>query len=379
MQDRYAGDCGDYAKVKILNAFKDWGLTVGVNWYKVSDLGFEKKTDGSFKQADGKHRFYDDVNSIADLEKKLPGMVFFDEEVPVEGRSEWHQRAREALKDCKVVFLDPDNGIRCKSVGKTSKRSVKYVLHDEIKDYLADGKTVIVYNHRCRKKETKYFKDIYDLLLKEGLDIEAEDIGIITFRKGTTRDFLIFNIKNKNWEHFTEVRFKLATLLDDEDTWKTGVLSYYLDRYDNSLKVRDAVEPTKYYLIRDRIIGKRENGCDDYLLKDGKWVDDEKHVIGDHLIGYDPDPFYGIGNMEIMDEIKEISKEDAIKRVINVTMDSRKWNHMIRMVNDNDPRSKAEKEFLEEEMTIFDNMKAELAEMRRENPRAAFWPVETDW
>ncbi len=76
MQDRYAGDCGDYAKVKILNAFNDWGLTVGVNWYKVSELDFEKKTDGSFKQADGKHRFYDDVNSIADLEKKLPGMFF---------------------------------------------------------------------------------------------------------------------------------------------------------------------------------------------------------------------------------------------------------------------------------------------------------------
>jgi len=226
MQDRYVGDCGDYAKVKILNAFKDWGLTVGVNWYKVSDLGFEKKADGSFKQDDGKYRVYDDVHSIADLEKKLPDMVFFDEEVPVEGREEWHQRAREALKDCKVVFLDPDNGIRCKSVGKTSKRSVKYVLHDEIKDYLADGKTVIVYNHRCRKKETKYFKDIYDLLQKEGVDVDARDIGVITYKKGTTRDFLVFTTKNKNWDYFINVKLKSATFFDDSSDWEIGKLFY---------------------------------------------------------------------------------------------------------------------------------------------------------
>ena len=58
---------------------------------------------------------------------------------------------------------------------------------------------------------------------------------------------------------------------------------------------------------------------------------------------------------------------------------SRQWNLMIRMANEGDPREKAERFFTEEEMELFDSMVAELAEMRKEHPGAAFWPVETDW
>ena len=60
-------------------------------------------------------------------------------------------------------------------------------------------------------------------------------------------------------------------------------------------------------------------------------------------------------------------------------MTSRQWNHMISMVNLGRPRSEAEKDFTEEEMKIFDSMTAELAEMRKTDPKAAFWPVESDW
>ena len=52
---------------------------------------------------------------------------------------------------------------------------------------------------------------------------------------------------------------------------------------------------------------------------------------------------------------------------------------MISMVNLGRPRSEAEKDFTEEEMKIFDSMTAELAEMRKTDPKAAFWPVESDW
>ncbi len=52
---------------------------------------------------------------------------------------------------------------------------------------------------------------------------------------------------------------------------------------------------------------------------------------------------------------------------------------MISMVNYGRPRSEAEKYFNEEEMKIFDSMTEQLAEMRKENPKAAFWPVESDW
>lgn len=58
---------------------------------------------------------------------------------------------------------------------------------------------------------------------------------------------------------------------------------------------------------------------------------------------------------------------------------SRQWNRVIRMANENRPREEAIKLLTEEELEQFDSAVAELAEMRKEHPGAAFWPVETDW
>ena len=55
MQDRYAGDIGDYGKIALLKALQVQGLSIGVNWYKTEALAVEKKADGSFKQEDGKY------------------------------------------------------------------------------------------------------------------------------------------------------------------------------------------------------------------------------------------------------------------------------------------------------------------------------------
>lgn len=69
---------------------------------------------------------------------------------------------------------------------------------------------------------------------------------------------------------------------------------------------------TVYYLIRERRLGKKED--DGYFLyKDRNWVPDVRNVILDHLMGYDPndDTPYGFGSLSIMDEIEEISEEEA--------------------------------------------------------------------
>lgn len=68
-----------------------------------------------------------------------------------------------------------------------------------------------------------------------------------------------------------------------------------------------------YYLIRERRLGKAQE--DGYFLYDnGEWVADERNVIRDHLMGYDPndDTPYGFGSLSIMDEIEEITEEEAI-------------------------------------------------------------------
>ena len=48
------------------------------------------------------------------------------------------------------------------------------------------------------------------------------------------------------------------------------------------------------------------------------------------------------------------------------------------MINDGDPREVAEKHFSPEEMKVYDRMFDELAELRKNNPNAAFSPVESD-
>ena len=58
---------------------------------------------------------------------------------------------------------------------------------------------------------------------------------------------------------------------------------------------------------------------------------------------------------------------------------SRQWNLVLRMANDNRPREDAEKILNKDELELYDSAVAELAEMRKDHPGAAFWPVETDW
>ena len=54
MQDRYAGDIGDYGKIGLLKALQTQGLSVGVNWYRVEPMDTDKQEDGTYKQEDGK-------------------------------------------------------------------------------------------------------------------------------------------------------------------------------------------------------------------------------------------------------------------------------------------------------------------------------------
>ncbi len=73
-------------------------------------------------------------------------------------------------------------------------------------------------------------------------------------------------------------------------------------------------EQTRYYLILGRRVGKKDGGKY-FILRDGAWEQDDNNEIMDRLMGYDPsEPLespYGIGNTDIMDEIEEISYEQA--------------------------------------------------------------------
>lgn len=210
MQDRYAGDIGDYGKIGLLRALQTHGLSVGINWYRVDPLEVEKKTDGTFKQDDGKYLIPDalkicDENlaniltgiaqsndrSIEALEQAdlVPGARYYHEHLTVVQRAKWHEQAMKKLKDSDIVFVDPDNGMLVKSVGKRSARSVKYTFYEEVRDYIQRGQSVLIYNHRSRKPEEKYFRDICSKL-QEATNVPESNILKITFPKCSIRDYL---------------------------------------------------------------------------------------------------------------------------------------------------------------------------------------------
>ena len=75
-----------------------------------------------------------------------------------------------------------------------------------------------------------------------------------------------------------------------------------------------------YYLIRERILAKREQSgkiYEDYIFKNGEWVVDERNLIMNHLDGFDPtepeDSPYRYCSTSVMMEMDEISEEEAYK------------------------------------------------------------------
>ena len=78
---------------------------------------------------------------------------------------------------------------------------------------------------------------------------------------------------------------------------------------------------TNYYLIYDKILVKGETFEGDFELVhtafkfiNGRWEPMDANEINDRIMGYDPtedSPMYGIGNSDIMSEIRKITKEEA--------------------------------------------------------------------
>lgn len=234
MQDRYAGDIGDYGKIGLLRAIQSTGLSIGVNWYKTEPTQLEYHQDGSFKQDDGKYRIPSKLavcdpelaralltisekktRSIEDIQNAdlIPNAVYYAENISVKNRVEWHSCALLKLANTNVVFLDPDNGLLVNSVGKESKQSVKYTFYEEVEDYIRRSQSVVVYNHRSRKKPETYFGEIYSRL-RDMDAIRGKAIKIITFPRYSVRDYFIICANNY---HCLKIQEALNQLL--QSTW----------------------------------------------------------------------------------------------------------------------------------------------------------------
>ncbi len=221
MQDRYAGDIGDYGKFALLRAMEAQGLKLGVNWYLAKTLPSEIHDDGKYRiptqyaELDSElsaalNRIFDlrESRSVQALEQAhlLASELFVNEAVPkeIDQRRAWHQKALTKLADCDIVFLDPDNGLNVKSVRPGSQKSPKYVWLHEVSDYVASGKSVIVYNHRPRKKVEACLAE-YAARFSADPVLGGKHFSVMTFPRRTTRDYFIIPASQAHEETICKV------------------------------------------------------------------------------------------------------------------------------------------------------------------------------
>lgn len=172
MQDRYAGDVGDFVKLGLLRAISP-GRRLGVAWYRFPDEGHN---------GDGRHIGYLDhaqkyealdpelfnhlknvvsrERSIASLLPILEAAASADKSLDVTGvpakarrawRKDWFSNVLNDLSGCDIVFADPDNGIiDDQDTRKGSSKFGKQMPLEEVRALAAD-RCAVIYHHNTRR------------------------------------------------------------------------------------------------------------------------------------------------------------------------------------------------------------------------------------
>ncbi len=209
MQDRYAGDAGDFGKLGMLRQITSTGLKVGINWYLTYKPDEHDSMDGkhigyfnkkSFQGCDDElliklKEIVESNRSVAALEKAelVPDARYYSAILKpgndrTFSRDIWFKNSQVALAESDIIFCDPDNGLLVKSVSQASVKSDKYVTEKELAAYYSTGKSVIFYNHRCREKEEIYLRRFTSLQQHKGF--ETAEWKALKFARGTVRDYI---------------------------------------------------------------------------------------------------------------------------------------------------------------------------------------------
>lgn len=214
MQDRYAGDVGDFGKIGMLRQIAEVGLKIGVNWYLTYKPAEHINADGkhigylndvAFKGCDDEllkslYTITNGTRSIAALEnaKLIPNAIYYKEILKPESakdfiRSIWYRKSLETLLETDIIFCDPDNGLIVKSVSQKSIKSDKYIIPDELVSYYQAGKSLVFYNHRCREQEQVYLQRFQTLKQRNEL-VGAEWRGLKFAREQYVTIYLFFSL-----------------------------------------------------------------------------------------------------------------------------------------------------------------------------------------
>jgi hypothetical protein len=167
MQDRYAGDVGDFGKLALLRVLAP-NRRLGICWY-LTDGGREVNSDGRYlgyldrpgrfrnldaELFDALRHYRDELRagrrrSVESLEQLdlLPRTTLFHRALcpRASARTAWASEMLASMGDADLVFLDPDNGL------EGAEPTPKRVSLDELRLMRRPGRAVLVYQHQTRR------------------------------------------------------------------------------------------------------------------------------------------------------------------------------------------------------------------------------------
>jgi len=207
MQNRYAGDIGDFGKFALLRMLGT-NRRIGIIWYLTSELK-ENNNDGihlnylanpeRFRELDCVlfgllNSFHAEFKKIQMREsvkrreqyKLLRDACYFSHEVPVDRahRRKWFKKVLESkIADSKILFLDPDKGI------EGTRLTEKHVALEELAELRNLRKPLIIYHHQSRMRggapvEAK-------MLGEKVRSIGCERVEIVRLRPYSSRFYII--------------------------------------------------------------------------------------------------------------------------------------------------------------------------------------------
>ena len=223
MQDRYAGDVGDFGKYGLLR----WlcgpdahgsALRLGVLWYRFEDATPGDGKHISYLQPPGAQEYrecdpdlfeqmrsvvHDDERSIAAVEASgalPPGTAFFGERLvfrpdePMASRRlkrrDWLEAGLRVVAHADLMFADPDNGLEIPSVGRLQAKGPKYAYYGDLRACWARGQSLVVYQHIARKGTAEKQIAARHAALREHLD-GAERTVTLRWRRFTSRAYFV--------------------------------------------------------------------------------------------------------------------------------------------------------------------------------------------
>lgn len=170
MKNQYVGDQRDFVKYGLLREIRRAGMSVGVCWMLTPDDGGR---DGNhtgyllkpaYRACDAE--LFDTMphlrqaRHVGDVRARalVADAAYYEEIVPPgrEARRRWWEAGHAAMGRARLMFFDPDNGLITGSVSAGGRSAVKYALDEEIREAVAAGRSVLIYQHWPRVERNTF-------------------------------------------------------------------------------------------------------------------------------------------------------------------------------------------------------------------------------